>query len=470
MKSLRLAVGAALIVATLFQGVPIAKADGILDSPFALSGHSSPSTTPTNYTSSETSAARGQSLDFNDPESGEKIFDITAFEADNSEEAEKAIEVLSPQIKQAINANPQGKFEVFVRMGEANSDANARQLDYEAFALGRRLASIDKRVSLSAKNLPVSPALRRQFAGKYTFDRTYRMTYSILRFFVAGSIAAISIKVTPHVSWTTALGIGAVAGSMSFALQYWSKWYYRNWLTKKEGFLANHYKNHPETADRFKAFVTNSELKPGELQNFFEKSDAWVRSYLIEVAYIAVLGGAMWAGGVFNRGVDSLTLFNALPRAIEHVLWPSLQSTLAQDSWDLSITYQSEQAEKHGTKTTNQINSRTQLLYLVNAFVAMGLIMANMIEWQPTKWIYFGVYAGGLATYYGVVRKKPENAPDSKRALIRDRIQAMSNYTMALTKRFYDASFKVLVGRERQIKAPVTRLQTTCQVILKRIN
>lgn len=411
MKSLRFAACSALAFTLMFQPVKATRAHG----PASVTTFPEESLLGINPDFSSKISKIGHSVRSIVP--GTEIpFEVTAFETDSAEDAEKAVEGLSVELKKALAQDPNGKYEIYLRLGDPNNPDH-QKLDFEAFSLGKKLAETDDRISLSAANIPSDFNKAQSFEKKYWFKQNYRMTYALIRGFISTSVSYFTIMATPHMDAFSALSVGLVAGAMSFSLQKWSKEFY-NWASPEVGIveklhqkagallnqsLANRHDT-PQSNDLNSVMAPYKEDRQSQIKakksayfSFLNRSEAYVRCYLAEVAYVVVVKATMSAMGM-DDGFASLG--NAIA-AFNAVLVTSIYSTLAQDSWDLSITNSGRTAEKMKVLTKNQIDARSNLRYLITAAISMGLLVADLKEAPYIKYIFATLTTLGGITYFG---------------------------------------------------------------------
>jgi hypothetical protein len=297
-------------------------------------------------------------------------FEVIGFESENAKQTRQIINQLKDEISVALKNSPNAKFEVHVRMATDSPESSA--LDYEAFALGDEIASLDKRIQLSQSNMPVDSSIRKNYSYKRFFEKSYRMTFALLRGAASWGITTYYLYATPHLPMEAALGIGFLTGSMSFGLQYWSEPFYK-WASKSTGWMA-------KTFDRY---------RNPDSASFWNKAESYFKLYWVEVIYVGLLHAAIIALG-HEQNFQSLD-------AIKHVLVTALWG-FSQDTWDLTFTETRSRLERLRTLSKDQIDFRTNFKYLGVAGTSMALLMAQSFHTPNIEYAYVGMGAiGGLA-------------------------------------------------------------------------
>lgn len=343
--------------------------------------------------------------------------EVTGFEAENAQQSAVIISGLIEQMKQAIDHDPHGRYEVYIRMGDG-TNPNDSQLDYEAFSLGQKLADADHRVKLSSLNIPKDEHQAQSFYRTRWFEKSYRMTFALVRGAISTGATTWTLLATPHLSLESSMSVGLIAGSMSFALQYWSKDFY-NWATDTK-WAAKAYRSVASLLSRRSAMKNkNNEDSVGV--TFMHKAEAYVRCYAAEVAYVMMLKSGMSLFGVDHDFHSMAGLKKAM---IEDVLPTSIYSTFSQDSWDLAITNARKKAERERILTQNRIDFYTNLKYLTTAAVSMALMAAKLMHVPYVDQTYLVLTATGGITYLGSIwydaksRKFPPDPATSQRKIL----------------------------------------------------
>jgi hypothetical protein len=301
-------------------------------------------------------------------------FEVTGFESHNASQSDLVVSWLKPSIKDSIDVHPNGRFEVIINMEGA--PGHPTNQDYEAYALGRRIADLDSRITLNTANIPTDPELEKSFKLKYWREKHYRVTFALVRGMTTAGLLTTSLMITAAHPLALTLPIGIAAGTMSFFVQKHIRGF-NDW-TERTGKLAS------------LLGYRNTDLAP----RIIHGSESYMRWFLAQLVFTAVVKVAMNGAGIAS---DFESLSTAVFSA-KHVFWTAALSTFAQGTWDRVITTTRHRAESLLKKSPNQIEFQTNLKYLAAAMIST-VLLSMQFDIPYAHFGYITMGAVGLGAY-----------------------------------------------------------------------
>ncbi len=307
--------------------------------------------------------------------------EVIGFEADNAEQSAKIVSQIKEDLLPTLENDPNTKVEVHVRMGSGDVETE-KKLDYEAFAIGKDIASTDERITLSHANVPTDPLIKQAFNKQHFFEKNYRMSFALVRGSISWGITTWYLIVTAQLPLEVAASIGFLAGAMSFSLQKWADplFYWAVDKIEKDGVLAR----------------TLGRYRDPKTATIWNKIESYGRLYIVEVIYVGVIKAAIVAFGP-DHTFDPM-------EAINHVLITALWG-FTQDAWDLTFTETRARLERLGELSKNQIKFRTNFKYLGSAAASTMLLMAQLLYVPNVEYGYITMGVLGGIAYLNTLRR-----------------------------------------------------------------
>ncbi len=302
-------------------------------------------------------------------------YEVTGFESNNSKESGVIVDHVAELLQEDLAKFPQGTFEILVNM--EGSVAAPTTHDYDAYALGQRIAALDSRLQLSNENIPLDPVLEKAFRLKHWREKKYRMSFALVRGMSTTGLMTASLMITAAVPVEIALPIAVVAGSMSFLVQYHAK-RFNDW-TEQTGPLA-----------RLMGYKD-----PSQAPRAVHGTESYMRWYLAQLAFGGIIKVAMSTLGIDQ---DFATLHSGLV-ASGNLLMTSLYATAAQGTWERVITTTRHRAEMLGKQSPNEIDYRTNFKYLLAAMTSTVFLSMQLLNIPNAEIGFFAMSATGIAAY-----------------------------------------------------------------------
>jgi hypothetical protein len=280
-------------------------------------------------------------------ESGEKIqLEMQAIAPRNLQEDTAAVEYVAKEIA----TNPQAKVDIIQLTVEGNATATRQQEQMTQAVLQsvQDQSNNQQNVDITRAKIPVSATekISSRFQGaRDLFYKHERVSLSLLRATVNGTIVSVGLIMNTGLPAITAIPIGLLAGSLSGITQY---------LTPQlQRLLVGN-------AERNKEIIASSRIGALRVKTF-----QLVKWYSIEVAFLGLIDGVSYALGAPT---------GRLNEEVVKLLKSSLMSTASQGVWDSTIANETrEDLQRAGSDVERQ-----RRIQMRSNVITFGVSMASV--------------------------------------------------------------------------------------------
>jgi hypothetical protein len=240
------------------------------------------------------------------------------------------------------------------------------------------------------------PKVSKKFSEYYTrlkksLSKNYRLAFTLVRGTFQWGAATLSLRISQDSSLALDLVMGAWVGFLSGNVQFFSDYIYGQ-MTKKNILGSSLFKLLKKMG------LEIEDIKQKQIENISNWIEKFGRWYAFEVIFLSVLQAGWSVMSDHQKLLDLGTTLN--------IVSTSALATVAQGSWDLTLTTLAEKKKIEG-EDEKSTQFRTMLGLLFSSVLSTGILSVLRLAHVPhSEWAFLAMGSAGFYQLWKINHEK----------------------------------------------------------------